>query len=69
MTYLPSKRTFLKLGRGAILAAAAGAFAFITGPDGLDAMNLNPSVAVFLVPVVGFVYRWFRGLLDKEPIV
>jgi hypothetical protein len=65
MDKLPSSRTWLKFGRGILLAAVASGAAFV-GTNYQD-LNIPPETAVFIVPFVGFLYRYARERLGLGP--
>lgn len=62
---MPTKRTFMKFGRGLAFAAVGSALLFVT--DHLADIGLPPALYAAAVPLVAFAFRYFRGLAGNEP--
>lgn len=62
---MPTKRTWIKFGRGCLLALGAAGIVFVG--DNLADLNMPAELTPFAVALLGFVYRWVRGLQGNEP--
>lgn len=61
---MPTKRTGLKFLRGLAFAVVGTGLVFV---DRNTKDLVDPTVYPFIVPIIAFGYRWYRGATGKEP--
>lgn len=64
---LPTLRSVKKFGRDAVVVGTAALATFVTGPHGVNALNLGPEESAVITGIFLFAYRWVRGIVGKEP--